>query len=161
VHGGLDAAGQLEGLARHVGQVDIDLIDAAVFDFRRDAQHGLLEQPRIVAVGVEVHRQQHRVRRQLGRLHHAHRRADAERPRFVGGGGDDAAADVVAQPGEAARAVGLGDRLVVAPAADDDGLAAQLGILQQFHGRVEGVHVQVGDAAVVRVHGTWAGERIL
>ncbi len=46
-----------------VGQIDVDLVDAAILDLRCQCAHCGLEQPRVLAVLVEVHRQQHRVRR--------------------------------------------------------------------------------------------------
>jgi hypothetical protein len=137
----------------YVGQVDIDFIDAAVFDVRRDGGHGVLEQARHLAVGVEIDRQQDGVRRQLGRLHHAHGRAHAQRARLVGGGGDDAAPDIVAQARKRVAAVRPRHRLGVAPAADDHRQAAQLGIAQQLDGRIKRVHVEVGNAALVVNHG--------
>jgi hypothetical protein len=75
----------------------------------------------------------------------------------IGGGGDDAAADVVLQQrkgiGRDARQRPVGvarqQHLVdLAPAAaDDHRQALQLRIAQQFDGREERVHVEVGDAA--------------
>ncbi|MEG1053276.1 MAG: hypothetical protein RSF79_14670 [Janthinobacterium sp.] len=52
------------------------------------------------------------------------------------------------------RAVFLQHGLLQAPAADDDGFAAQFRIFQQFHGGKEGVHVQVGYPAA----GGWLGK---
>ncbi len=95
----------VQGVVGQIGQVDVDLVDAAILDLRRNGRHGSLEQARVMAIGVEIDRQQDRVRRQLRRLHDAHAGEHAERPRFVGGGGDDAAPDIVAQPGEATAAV--------------------------------------------------------
>ena len=119
----------------HAGQraqVDVDLVDAAVFDQRCDRAHRGLERQRVLAVFVKVHRQQHRVRREPGRLHHAHRRADAKRPRFVSRGRDHAAPDIVAHPGEAARAVGQKLRLMALPTTDHNRHATQLGVAQQL-----------------------------
>jgi hypothetical protein len=123
-----------------------------------------LNRREIAPVFVEVHRQLDRLRAQLGGLHQAHGRADAELPRRVGGGGDDAAADVVLQArkrlhrDEGARvAAGLrlgrglepGEGVVhrAAPAADHHRQALELRVAQQLDGRVERVHVEVGDAA--------------
>jgi hypothetical protein len=144
-----------EGLCivRQGTEVDVDLIDAAILDVRRHGGDGGLEQARVVAIGVEVDRQQDRVGRQLRRLHHAHAGEHAQRPRLVGRGGDHAAPDVVAHPGKSAAAVGEQFRLVDAAPADHHRLAAQLGIAQQLDRGIEGVHVQVCDAARGHIHG--------
>ena len=131
-------------------QVDVDLVDAAVLDQRRDFGHRRLEHLRVAPVGVEVHRQQHRIRRAQCGLHHAHGREHAQVARGIGGGGDDTAAGVVTQFGEAPGAVGLHLRLVAPPAADDHRLAQQLRVAQQLHGGVERVHVEVRDPAARR-----------
>ena len=68
--------------------------------------------------------------------------------RLVGAGGDHAAACIVAQPCVLTRAIGARDRLVPPPAADHDRLAAQVGVAQQLDGRVERVHVEVGNEAL-------------
>src|SRR3954468_23339355 len=47
-----------------IGEIDIDLVDAAVLDTRRYRTDRGLEKPRIVAIGVEVDRKQYRVRRE-------------------------------------------------------------------------------------------------
>src|SRR5690606_35257476 len=49
-------------------EVDIDLVDAAVLDQRRDLRHRRLEQARVVTIGRKVHRQQYRVGGEFGRL---------------------------------------------------------------------------------------------
>ena len=54
-----------------------------------------------------------------------HRGVNAETPRLVGAGGDDAA--------------------LVGSGSDDDGLAAPLGMVQQFDGRKERVHIDMED----------------
>ena len=136
----------------HVGQVDVDLVDAVVLDLRRDRAHRGLEQPRILAVRVEVGRQQHRVGRELRGLHQAHRRVQAERPRLVGRRGDDAAPDVAAQRRERADRATRGGidrlhRLMAAPAADDDRPSRELRIAQELDRRIEGVHVEMRDQA--------------
>ena len=133
--------------AGQVAEVDVDLVDAAVFDQRRHLGHGGLELARVVAVLLEVHRQQHGVRRQRGRLHQAHAGVHAVVARRVGGGGGHAAAGVAGQGGIAARAVGQQHRLVAPPAADHHRLAEEVGVAQQLHRRIEGVHVEVGDPA--------------
>ncbi len=101
----------------HVREVDVDLVDAAVLDLRRERAHRRLEEPRILPVLVEVDRQQDRVGRLRGGLHHAHGRVDAQRARLVGRGRDHAPARVVGEAREAAllRAgdgIGHPDRLV-------------------------------------------------
>ena len=48
---------------------------------------------------------------------------DAETPRLVGAGGDDAA--------------------LVGAGSDDDGLAAPLGMVQQFDGRKKSIHIDM------------------
>jgi hypothetical protein len=53
-------------------QVDVDLVDAAVFDAAARGCDGGLEEARVVPVGGEIDRQENRVRRQLGRFHDAH-----------------------------------------------------------------------------------------
>ncbi len=143
--------------ARHVGEIDVDLVDASVLDQRRDLADGGLEGARELAHLVEIDRQHQRLRAQLRRLHHAHGRADAELARRVGGGGDDPAPDVVL---EQRKGVGrdlaqgpigepLSDDLVdLAPAAADHHRQAfELWVAQQLDRREEGVHVKVGDAA--------------
>ena len=44
-------------------------------------------------------------------------------------------------------------RTLVAPAADHHGQATQFGVAQEFDRRIEGVHVEMGDAARWHVHG--------
>ncbi len=133
--------------AGHVAEVDVDLVDAAVLDHRRDLGDRGLEQARVAPVLVEVDRQQHRVGAARGGLHQPHPGMHAMVARGVGGGRDDAAAGVVAQRREAPRAVGQALGLVAPAAADDHRLAGQFRVAQQFDGRVEGVHVEVGDPA--------------
>ncbi len=83
-----------------------------------------------------VRRQDHRLRAQLHRPCHRHRRPDAVCARLVGGGGDDTA---------------------TGGASDDDGLAAQLGVVEQLDAGEEGVHVDVQDGGVVAVDGIARG----
>jgi hypothetical protein len=137
----------------HRAQVDVDLVDAAVLDQRRHLHDRRLEQPRVAAVLVEIHRQQHRVGRALRGLHQPHARVHAEVARRVGGGRDHAAALVVAKRRERARAVGVDHRLVAPPAADHHRQPAQLGIAQQLDRCIERVHVEVGDPARCGGHG--------
>ena len=133
--------------ARHLGQVEVDLVDAPVFHHRGDLDHGGLEQARVAAVLVEIRGQQDGIGRQGRGLHQAHGRVHAKGAGRVGGGGDHAAAGVMAEGGKAQRTIWLRLGLVAAPPADDHRLAGELRVAQQFNGRVEGVHVQVGDPA--------------
>ena len=64
----------------HIGEIDVDLVDAVVLDLRRDRAHRRLEQTRVPAVRVEVGRQQYGVGRKLRGLHQAHRRMQADAP---------------------------------------------------------------------------------
>eukprot|EP01136_Pigoraptor_vietnamica_P044545 Opistho-1_new@21414 len=57
--------------ARHVGEVDVDLVHAAVFHHRRDLADGALEQARDAAHFLEVHRQQDGLWAQFGGFHQA------------------------------------------------------------------------------------------
>ena len=152
LHRLLDAACEALPVVGQVAQVDVDFVDAAIFDLRCDGRHGRLEQARVMAVGVEIDRQQDRVRRQFRRLHDAHGGEHAQRAGFVGRGGDDAAAGIVAQAEKAPTAVGQQLRLLVAAAADHHGQTAQFGVAQELDGCVEGIHVEVSDAALIEVH---------
>jgi len=58
-----DVASAIGLRARHVGQVDVDLVDAAVLDDRCEFRDGCLEEPRVAAVLVEIGGQQDRVGR--------------------------------------------------------------------------------------------------
>jgi len=152
-HRVLDALRERAGLVGQRAQVEVDLVDAAVFALGCDARDGGLEESRVMAIGGEIDRQQDRVRRQAGRLHDAHRRRDAQRACFVGGGGDDAAADVVAQACELPAAIRQQQRLLRTAAADHQRLATQFRVAQQIDRGVEGVHVEVRDAARRRAQG--------
>jgi hypothetical protein len=106
-----------------------------------------------MAIGGEIDRQQDRVGRQAGRVHDAHRRRDAESACLVGGGGDDATAGIVAQAGKAATAVGQQKRLLRIATADHHRPTAQFRVAQQLYRGIEGVHVEVRDAARRRAQG--------
>ena len=67
------------------------------------------------------------LRAEAHRARHRNRRTDAERARLVAGGRDDAA--------------------LLGIAADGDRTSAQLRLVALLNGRVEGVHVDVQDAA--------------
>ena len=118
-----------------VGQVEIDFVDAAVFDQGRDRTHRLFEQARIFAVFVEIGRQQDRFGRQRRRFHEPHARMHAQGARRVGGCGDDAAPRITVQARVLARACAGGGvkhlaRLMAPPAADDHRLPGQVGVAQ-------------------------------
>ena len=87
----------------------------------------------------------------------------AERARLVRRSGDHAAAGVAAQrrerPHDVVRQrIDVLGRLMPSPAADDDGLAAQLGIAQQFDGRIERIHVEMRDVRLAASHGCTQSE---
>ena len=71
-----------------------------------------------------THGQDHGLGAAAGGLGHGHRRGDAEGAGLVGGGRDDAPA---------------------VAAADNDGTAGQLGVLEELDRGEEGVHVDVDD----------------
>src|SRR6185295_1367833 len=73
----------------------------------------------------EVRRHDHKLRTQAHRARHRHRRSHAELPRLV------------ARRGHHAARLGR--------AADDQRLAAQLGMVSALDGRIESVHVEVDD----------------
>ncbi|MPN33602.1 hypothetical protein SDC9_181091 [bioreactor metagenome] len=81
----------------------------------------------------------------MGRFHQAHSRKHPQGSGFVGCGGDDAPPDVVAQTSEVQAAIGLGCRLVHAATANDDRLAAQFGVMQEFDGGEKSIHVEMGN----------------
>ena len=70
------------------------------------------------------------MRAQARRGAQGHRRMDAEFARFVAGSGDNTA--------------------LIGPAANDNGLAAEVGALEEFHGNEEGVHIHMEDGGVER-----------
>src|SRR3989338_104399 len=100
-----------------------------------------------MAIGIEVDWQQNGIRGQLRRLHDAHAGEHAERTRLVSRGRDDAAPDIVPQTGKPAAAVRLLCWLMITASADHHWQAAQFGITQQIDRRVEGVHVEMRNAA--------------
>ena len=127
-----------------VGQIDVDLVDPAVLDLRRDRGDGLLEEARIAPVRVEIDRQPDRVGRETRGLHEPHAGVDAECARLVGGGRRHAATDIIAERAERLRAHPPWRR---AAAADHHGLAAELRMAQELDGRIERIHVEMGDEA--------------
>ena len=162
--------------AGHVGEVDVDLIHATVFHERRDLGDDGFEAARKVPVTLKVHRQQNGVGAQLGGLHQAHGRADAKGAGGVGGRGDHTSAGVAQQAREKGQrnvaqaiqkglgvpfAIGVGglqlsQQIVLAPpsTANDHRQALELRVTHELAGRVERVHVEVGDAADGSVHAT-------
>ncbi len=126
----LDAGADIGALAWDVAQVDVDLVDAAVFDLARECGDGGLEQAGVVPVRVEIRRQQDGVGGELRGLHHAHGGEYAQRAGFVGGRGDHAAPGIVAQPGKAPAAVGKYLRYRISSTTDHHGHAAQFRVSQ-------------------------------
>ena len=143
--------------AGYLGKVDVHLVHPPVFHQRGDVGDDGFKALRVMPVLRKVHRQQHRLRAQLGRFHQAHGRAHTKLARRVGGCGNDAAPGVVAQQRK------FGNRDVVQgpagvaqhqvfvnlapPATDHHRQALELRVAQQLHRRVKRVHIQVGDAA--------------
>ena len=118
---------RFEEVAGHLAEVEVALVDAGLLDGRRDPAHGRPDVPGVLAVERVPRAYEHRLRAAADRLGRAHRGVDAEPPRNVVCGGDDATAMRVA--------------------ADDQRLRPQLGILQLLDRRVEGVEVEVRDDA--------------
>jgi hypothetical protein len=107
------------------GHVGVGLVDRHVL--HRAAQALAHDVPHLLglrAVGLEVGRQEDRVRAQPTRVRRRHGRAHPEAPRLVAGGGHHCARPA---------------------AGDHDGLAAQLGTTLQLDARVERVAVEVRD----------------
>jgi len=113
-----------------VAEIEVDLVDAAVLHHRGDLDHGGLESARHRTVAIEVGGQEHAIRAELAGAAQCHARTNAEAARRIVGGGDDAAGGRVAGPADGDRPVG------------------KLRSRQQLDRRIEGVHVEVGDAAV-------------
>ncbi|MNV93055.1 hypothetical protein D3C71_1877010 [compost metagenome] len=78
-----------------MGEIDVHLVHAPVFHLRRNGGDDGLELARKLPVARKIHRQQNRLRTQLGRLHHAHGRAHPKGARLVGGRGDHPAPNIV------------------------------------------------------------------
>ena len=95
-------------------------------------------------VRVEIDRQPDRVGRETRGLHEAHAGVDAECARLVSGGRRHTATDVVAQRVERCARIPRGG---LAATADHHRLAAELGMAQQLDGRIERIHVEMGDEA--------------
>ena len=112
---------------RVLGHVEVGLVERERLDPRRDRAEDLEDRLRRGAILLEVGPDDRQVRAEPDGARHRHRRAHAERPRLVAGRGDHAAAG--------------------GAAADGDRLAAQRGIVALLDRRVEGVHVDVEDAA--------------
>ena len=136
--------------AGQAGEIDVHLVDAAVFHHGRDAGDHFLEGARVFAVLLEVRRQQDRVGAQLRRLHQPQPGVHAEGPRRIGRRRDHAAADVVLQPLVPARAPGAGLAALPPAPADHHRLAREFRVAQQLDGGVERIHVEVRDATARR-----------
>ena len=157
LHQARQAAPALALPAGHLGQVQVHLVYAPVFHQRRNFGQHAFKLAREFAVFLKIHWQQQRLRAQLGRLHHAHGRAYAKLARCISGCGDHPAPGVVSQHGEGGwrdlrdRRVGiLRAQSIVqsAPtAAYHHRQALELRVTQQLYRCVEGIHVQVGNAA--------------
>ena len=126
---------------------------------------------------VKIHRQQNRLRAQLGGFHQTHGRADAEFAGGVGGSGDHAATCIAGDTREKFKRnfckmlsspflfrVGGRQfaqqivRLATAP-ANHHWQAFELRIAQQLDGGIKRIHVKVGYAAGQGGHdGGWQGQ---
>ncbi len=126
-------------IAFHLGEIDVNLIDAAIFDRVHLAGERRLEQLRVAAILVEIDWQKHAGRAQVERFAQRHAGADAEGARLVGGGGDHTAA------------------VRLAATADRHRQAAQRRAPQQLDRRIEGIHVEVGDAAFAQAQAALGG----
>ena len=154
--------------ARHMGEVDVDLVYATVLHERCDVSDDGFKTLRVMAVLVKIHRQQDGVWAQLGRLHHPHGRAHAKLPRGIGGGGDDTAPCVACDARKeverdfvqlvfrpfvvGVRLTQAGQHVVntAATSANHHRQALELWVAQQLDGGVKRIHVEVGDAALKR-----------
>ncbi len=144
----LDLAGEQRRIFVEIAQVDVDLVDPAILDFRRDRGHRCLETLRVVTIRIEIGREQNRLRRLACALHEPHAGEHPSRPRLVGRGRHDTTPDIVAQSRKNPGTIGLPDGLVSAASADDHGLTSELGIAQQFDRGVKSIHVEMCDAAL-------------
>jgi hypothetical protein len=105
-----------------------------------------------MSVGLKIGWQQNGVRREACGLHHSHRRKHAELARFVSRGSYDTTPGIVSQSHEPSRAiVHLFGRSITA-AADNDRLASEFRVSQQFDGRVERIHIEVSNSTYRRIH---------
>jgi len=135
----------------HLGEIDVHLVHATVFHHRGDLGDLLLEQARVLAVLVKIHRQQDGLRAQPGRLHQPHGRTHTELSRGIGRGRDHAPPGVARQAGKRFERQGGTRRqhgiLLAAPATDHHGQPLELRIAQQLDRRIKRIHVQVRNAA--------------
>ena len=115
----------LEEVRGDVGHVEVALVDAGALDRRHDMPHRVPDGARIVAVQRVSGRDEDRMRAAALRLGTAHRRVDAEAPRLVVRGCNDAAALRVA--------------------SDDQRLPAQRRVLQLLDGCEEGIEIEMRD----------------
>src|SRR5262249_24983930 len=112
-----------EKVARHLADIEISLVEPRALDRRDDAADRLPHVPRVLAVDGVPRTDEDRVWAAAQRLRAAHRRVDAELPRLVVRGRDDAAP--------------------VRVTADDQRLGPQLWILEFLDGGEERVQVEV------------------
>ena len=127
-HRGLHRLGddaRLEEVARDLSDVEVALVDARLLDGRHDPANGRPHVSRVLAVEAVTRPDEDRLRAAADRLGGAHRGMDAELPRGVVRGRDDAAA--------------------VRVAADDERLSPQLRVLQLLDRGEERVEIEVRD----------------
>ena len=106
-HRGLDGLGdraRAREVGREPGEVEVALVEPGALDPRHDLAHGRPDRLRVVAVQRVPGPEEDRLRAAPERLGAAHRRVDAEAPRDVVRGRDDAAAARVAADDERLRA---------------------------------------------------------
>ena len=125
----LQCQGEFAGLRFQRCQIEIDLVDAAVFDRIGHLPDCSLELARDHAVALEIDRQKDAVRAFSRRNRQWHARVDAECACFIRGGRHHAAAGRITTPADGHRA------------------AAQVRTAQQFDRRVKGIHVEMRNAA--------------
>ena len=80
--------------ARHLCEINVNLVYAAVFHERRNFRDDVFEDFRVVPVLIEIHRQQNGLRAEFGGFHQPHGRANAKLPGRIGGRGDNAATGI-------------------------------------------------------------------
>ena len=107
-----------------IREVDVDFINAAIFDDRRDRGDRLFEALGVFAICREIGRQQKSVRCQTGGFHEAHARKNTQGARFVSGGRCDTAADIITQSSKGSVAVAALFWCWHIASADDYGMPA-------------------------------------
>ena len=145
-HGLLDSFTKWLGWFVDVTKVDVDFVDATIFDAGSDGGHGRLEQRGIVTIGLKVGRQQNGIRCHPSRLHQAHPGKHPKGARLIGGGRDHATPRILAKPCVSQLAMVIGDGSRHIAPAHDDRLPTQLGVAQQLNGCKKRIHVQVCDS---------------